>query len=113
MATAVRVRAGFRRLPLGWPLFLLGAGSGIIIGVAGTCWRHWLPPARAAYAGATLAAFGLSVTTGLAGFHETIGGVPQQLAGAAEAVALVAGVLAAAGVARQRRVSRARPGPQR
>jgi len=70
------------------PLFLLNAAGGLAIGLAALLWRHWLPVlAVLGFGVATLAAFWLSVTVGLFGFHETADGVPQLLCEIAELVA--------------------------
>lgn len=76
------------------PLFLLNAVGGVVLTVVLLAWRHWLPVLGAiGYSVLTLAAFGIAVTVGLFGSQEVAAGVPQALAGVAELVALVCGVV--------------------
>lgn len=78
------------------PMFLLNAVGGLTIGLVVLCWRHWLPALAAAGFGVlSLGAFALSVTVGLFGLKEVASGAPQLLAGVAEAVCAVFGLVAA------------------
>lgn len=83
---------GVRSVAVIGPLFLLNAVAGLLIAVVLLSWTHWLPVLAAiGFSAATLAAFVLAVTVGLFGVREVVSGVPQLLAGAAEALAIVAG----------------------
>lgn len=78
------------------PMFLLNAIGGLVIGLVLLCWRHWLPALAASGFGIlSLGAFALSVTVGLFGLKEVAGGEPQLLAGIAEAVCAVFGLVTA------------------
>lgn len=95
---------GYRRVAVIGPLFLVGAIGGLLLGPVALAVRSRLTAvAVLAYGAGTLAAFTLSVTVGLFGFHETVGGVPQAMAAAGEAVAVLGGAatLALDGAGRQ------------
>jgi hypothetical protein len=77
---------------------MFNAVTGVVIAVLLLGWRSWVPLLLAVGFGvATLGAFALSVTVGLFGFQETLGGVSQWIAAVSEVVAIVAGVAAARG----------------
>ncbi len=85
------------------PLFLLNAVGGLLLTLVLLVWRHWLPVLGAiGYSVLTLGAFAMAVTVGLFGSQEVAAGVPQALAGIAEIVALVCGLLLLAVGARRR-----------
>ena len=89
---------GYRDVDVIGPSFMLNAVGGVVIAILLIGWRNWVPLLLAVGFGvATLGAFALSVTVGLFGFQETLGGVYQWIAAAAEVVAVVAGVAAARG----------------
>ncbi|MGA8115435.1 MAG: hypothetical protein WCA46_17355 [Actinocatenispora sp.] len=84
---------GFQRISVIGPLFMLNAIGGLVIALAVLIWRHWLPTlAAVGFGAATLAAFLISATAGLFGVHETFGGAPQQLAGAADILTICCGL---------------------
>lgn len=85
---------GVRQVEVIGPLFLLNSVAGLVLTLLLLSWKHWLPVLAAIlFGGLTLIAFGLAVTVGLFGTREVAEGVPQLLAGAAEIVAVVCGVL--------------------
>jgi hypothetical protein len=89
---------GYRDVEVIGAAFMLNAVGGVVIAVLLVAWRNWVPLLLAVGFGAsTLGAFVLSVTVGLFGFQESLGGVSQWVAAASEVVAIVAGVLAARG----------------
>jgi len=106
---------GMSQTPVIGPLFLLNAAGGLVIALAVLFWRHWLPLVAALGFGVlTLAAFWLSVTVGMFGFHEYAVGVAQIAAEVAEIVAIVGSAVllvkmargGASGGARERRPAR-------
>lgn len=102
-ATAVLVSAavhlylwfdGFRDLDIIGPAFLLNAVGGAVIALLLVSWRHWIPPLLAVGFGlSTLSAFVISTTAGLFGVRSTWEGWAPWTAAAAEAVAMVTGVV--------------------
>lgn len=88
------------------PLFLLNGIGGIVLGVLVTSWRHWLPALGAAGFGAiTVIFFWISVVHGIFGFKEPAPTVAVSvLAELAEYAAVLFGLLAAAGLWRERPV---------
>jgi hypothetical protein len=94
----------FRLIPTIGPLFLLNAIAGLVIAIVVLVWRHWLPAlAAAGFGAATVLAFWISVIHGLFGFKEVATGSSQLLAEVAEYVAVLFGLLAAAGLWTARR----------
>lgn len=86
---------GFRTIHLVGPAFMLNAVGGLCIGVLVVAWRHWLPVLLAIGFGvATLAAFVISTTVGLFGYHEHWVGIYVWIAFVAEIVAILAGAAA-------------------
>ena len=64
---------GMRVVDVVGPAFLVNGVGGIVIAVAVLAWRHWLPLlAAAGFGAATLGAYVMSRTVGLAGVRETI-----------------------------------------
>ena len=106
-ATAVTVSAllhlkmwfdGVRDQSVG-PAFMLNAVGGIAIAVLLVTWKHWAPPLLAVGFGlSTLGAFTIAATVGLFGVHEHWVGGYVWTAAASEAVAVIAGLVAARGV---------------
>jgi len=89
---------GFRDVDLIGPAFLLNAVSGVVIAVLLLAWRSWVPLLLAVgFGAATLGGYLLSVTVGLFGYQESIGGVSQLVAAVSEVVAILAGVAGARG----------------
>ena len=82
----------FQRVHVVGVLFVLNAAAGTAIGIAllGSTRRPWLPAVGIGYAGATLAAFFVSVYRGLFGYVESLSGDWQLAAGAVEIAAIVA-----------------------
>lgn len=81
---------GYDTISVIGPMFLLNGVAGIAIGIALLLWRHWLPLFLAiGFGAATLLAFYISVTVGLFGVNETLGGVQQVLAAVAEWVTVL------------------------
>ena len=88
---------GFRDVNIVGPAFVLNAVAGVCIAVLLLAWRHWIPLLLGVgFGAATLAAFIISTTVGLFGYHEHWVGVYVWVAFVAEIVAIVAGVGAAA-----------------
>jgi hypothetical protein len=86
---------GFRSIPMIGPSFMLNAVAAVVIAVLLLTWRHWLPLLLAVgFSAATLGAFVISTTVGLFGVHEVWSGSPQLTAAIAEAVGVVAGLVA-------------------
>lgn len=85
----------FRDHPVMGPAMLLNFIGGIVIGVLVLVWRHWLPLLLAVLFGAaTLGAFLVSTTPmGLFGVHEHWTIWEVFVAAAAEAVAIVVGLI--------------------
>jgi hypothetical protein len=84
---------GYRDVDVVGPAFMLNAVGGVVIAILLLGWRNWVPLLLAVGFGvATLGAFVLSVTVGLFGFQESLGGVTQWIAAVSEVVAIVAGV---------------------
>ena len=89
---------GYRDVDVIGAAFMLNAVGGVVIAILLLRWRSWMPLLLAVGFGvATLGAFLLSVTVGLFGFQETLGGVSQWIAAVSEVVAVVAGAAAARG----------------
>jgi hypothetical protein len=87
---------GYRDVAVIGAAFVLNAVGGLVIAILLLRWRSWVPLLLAVGFGvATLGAFGLSVTVGLFGFQETLGGVSQWIAAVSEVVAVVAGAVGA------------------
>ncbi len=64
---------GMREVDVIGPAFLVNGVGGIVLAIAVLAWRHWLPLlAAAGFGAATLGAYLLSRTVGLAGVRETI-----------------------------------------
>jgi hypothetical protein len=75
---------------------MLNAVGGVVIAILLLRWRSWVPLLLAVgFGAATLGAFAFSVTVGLFGFQETLGGVSQWIAAVSEVVAIVAGAAGA------------------
>ena len=86
---------GFRDLHMVGPAFMLNAIAGVVIAVLLVLWRHWVPLLLAVGFGAsTLGAFVIAATVGLYGVHEHWRGGYVLAAAAAEAIAIVVGLLA-------------------
>jgi hypothetical protein len=82
---------GYRDVAVVGAAFMLNAVGGAVIAILLLRWRNWVPWLLAVGFGvATLGAFALSVTTGLFGFQETLGGTSQWIAAVSEVVAIVA-----------------------
>ena len=97
---------GFRDVDVIGPAFMLNAVSGVVIAILLLGWRNWVPLLLAAgFGAATLGGYILSVTVGLFGHQESLGGVSQLTAAVAEAVAIWAGV---AGLRGEGQLSRTR-----
>lgn len=104
----------FRDIPTIGPMFLLNVLAGLAIGVLVLAWRHWLPAlAAAGFGAATVLAFWISVVHGLFGLKETATGSSQVLAEVAEYVAVLCGLIAAAGLLRLRPAADPRTNPAR
>lgn len=85
---------GVRDEPGIGPLFLLNAVAGVVIAVLLVAWKHWVPFFLVLGLGAcTLGAFTVSATVGLFGLHEHWAGNLVWTAAAAEAVAIVSGLV--------------------
>ena len=81
------------------PAFMLNAIGGVVIAVLLVTWRHWAPPLLAVGFGlSTLGAFTIATTVGLFGVHDHWVGGYVWTAAASEVLALVAGLVALAGV---------------
>jgi hypothetical protein len=93
---------GFAQLPLVGPAFLINAIAGLLITV-GLLIRPNLVIGllAAAFGAATLLAFYISVTVGLFGVQETVGGTSQVLGQVSEYVALIGGIAVGAGARRR------------
>jgi hypothetical protein len=89
---------GYRDVDVMGAAFMLNAVSGIVIAILLLLWRSWVPLLLAVgFGAATLGAFILTVTVGLFGFQETLGGVSQWTAALSEVVAILAGAAGARG----------------
>jgi hypothetical protein len=89
---------GYRDVAVIGTAFMLNAVGGIVIAILLLRWRNWVPLLLVVGFGAsTLGAFILSVTVGLFGFQESLGGVSQWIAAVSEVVALLAGAAGARG----------------
>jgi hypothetical protein len=87
---------GYRDVDVIGTAFMLNAVGGVVIAILLLSWRNWVPLLLAVgFGAATLGAFALSVTVGLFGFQESLGGVSQWIAAASEVVAIVAGIACA------------------
>lgn len=86
---------GYRQIDIIGPLFLVNVVAGVVIAAAVVLWRHWLPPLAALGFGvATLGAFVLSLTVGLFGMRNVLGGfhgTVQLLAALAELACIAGG----------------------
>jgi hypothetical protein len=88
--------AGTRHLHVVGPAFLLNAVAALLIAVLLVTWKDWLPLLlTVGFGAATLGAFVISATVGLYGVHESWDGGWQWTAAVSEAVAIVAGLVAA------------------
>ncbi|MDQ2782789.1 MAG: hypothetical protein M3Y26_09710 [Actinomycetota bacterium] len=86
---------GFRDVETVGMLFLLNAVAALGTALAVLLWRHWIPLlAAVGLAAATAGAFWVSVVHGLAGVHETAGGVLQVTSQIAECAATGLGLTA-------------------
>lgn len=89
---------GYRDVDVIGSAFMLNAVGGVVIAILLLGWRNWVPLLLAVgFGAATLGAFALSVTVGLFGFQESVGGVPQWIAALSEVVAIVAAAAAVRG----------------
>jgi hypothetical protein len=89
---------GYRDVDVIGAAFMLNAVGGVVIAILLLGWRNWVPLLLAVgFGAATLGAFALSVTVGLFGFQESVGGVSQWIAAVSEVVAIVAGAAAVRG----------------
>src|ERR1700712_1721480 len=85
---------GFRHLDKIGPSFMANAIGGVVIAVLLVTWRHWLAPLLAVGFGiSTLGAFIIAANWGLFGLHEHWVGWEVWTAAAAEAIAIVGGVV--------------------
>ena len=81
---------GMREVDAIGPAFLVNGVGGIAIAVAVLAWRHWLPLlAAAGFGAATLGAYLLSRTVGLAGVRETITTTEAVISAIVEVLAIV------------------------
>lgn len=81
---------GMREVDVIGPGFLLNGIGGIAIAVAVLAWRHWLPLlAAAGFGAATLGAYVLARTVGLAGVRETITTTEAVVSAVVEVLAIV------------------------
>jgi asparagine N-glycosylation enzyme membrane subunit Stt3 len=87
---------GFRHDNVMGPLFAVNVVSGVAIAVLLYTWRHWIVPFLAfGFGASTLGGFAIATTSGgLFGTHEKWQGGYVWAAAIAEAVAIVAGLLA-------------------
>ena len=78
------------------PAFMMNAIGGVVIAVLLLTWRHWIPLLLAVGFGlSTLGAFTIATTVGLFGVHDHWVGGYVWTAAVSEAVAVVAGLVAA------------------
>lgn len=88
--------AGTRHLNMVGPMFLLNAVAAVVIAALLLLWKDWLPLLlTVGFGAATLGAFVISATVGLYGVHESWSGGWQWTAAVSEAVAILAGLVAA------------------
>lgn len=81
---------GMREVDVIGPGFLLNGVGGIAVAVAALAWRHWLPLlAAAGFGAATLGAYVLARTVGLAGVRETITTPEAVVSAVVEVLAIV------------------------
>lgn len=81
---------GMREVDVIGPGFLLNGVGGIAVAVAVLAWRHWLPLlAAAGFGAATLGAYVLARTVGLAGVRETITTPEAAVSAVVEVLAIV------------------------
>lgn len=86
---------GMRDVDVIGPAFLLNGVGGAVIAVAVVAWRHWLPLlAAAGFGAATLGAYVMSRTVGLAGVHETIWTTEAVISAVVEVLAIVFALVA-------------------
>lgn len=86
---------GMREVDVIGPGFLLNGVGGIAIAVALLAWRHWLPLLGAAgFGAATLGAYLLARTVGLAGVRETITTPEAVLSAVVEVLAIALALVA-------------------
>jgi len=86
---------GMRDVDVIGPAFLLNGVGGLVIAVAVVAWRHWLPLlAAAGFGAATLGAYVMSRTVGLAGVRETIWTTEAVISAVVEVLAIVFAVVA-------------------
>ncbi len=87
---------GMRHVHVIGPLFVVNIVAGVVIAVLLLTWKHWLAPFLAVGFGAsTLGGFAIATTSaGLFGDHEKWQGSYVWIAAAAEAVAIIAGLIA-------------------
>lgn len=87
---------GTRHLDVVGPAFLLNAIAAVVIALLLLAWKDWLPLLlTVGFGAATLGAFVISATVGLYGVHESWSGTWEWTAAISEAVAIVAGLVAA------------------
>lgn len=81
---------GMREVDVIGPAFLVNGIGGIVIAVVVLVWRHWLPLlAAAGFGAATLGAYLMSRTVGLAGVRETITTTEAVVSAVVEVLAVV------------------------
>lgn len=86
---------GMRDVDVIGPAFLLNGVGGIVIAAAVLVWRHWLTLlAAAGFGAATLGAYVMSRTVGLAGVRETIWTPEAVISAVVELLAVVFAVVA-------------------
>lgn len=86
---------GMREVDVIGPGFLLNGIGGIAVAVAALAWRHWLPLlAAAGFGAATLGAYVLARTVGLAGVRETITTPEAVVSAVVEVLAIVFALVA-------------------
>ena len=89
---------GYRAVEVIGPAFILNAVSGVAIAILLLRWGSRVPLVLAVgFGAATLGAYILSLTVGLFGHQEALGGVSQWTAAVSEVVAILAGVVGARG----------------
>ena len=88
-------KEGRRAVGVIGPAFQLTGAGGIVIAAAVLGWRHWLTLlAAAGFGAATLGAYVLSRTVGLAGVRETIWTPEAVISAVVEVLAIVSAVVA-------------------
>jgi hypothetical protein len=96
------------------PAFMMNAIGGVVIAVLLLTWRHWIPLLLTVGFGlSTLGAFTIATTVGLFGVHDHWVGGYVWTAAVSEAVAVVAGLVAAKREGLLSRAARQRRAPLR